>query len=85
MRRVIVVGYQNKVIDKSGFNYVCGTFERIDGKDTTLADVGKNDLFSCDNPDFIIFLDDGGGTKVRVAGDVFEAHAVAPGQLVRED
>lgn len=62
------MGYQNKQIDKLGFNYVCGTFERVDGKTLTLADVGKNDQFSWENMDSIMFLDNGGGTKIREDG-----------------
>ena len=63
-----VVGYQNKVINKQGFNYVGGTFERVDGETLSLADVSKNDQFTCDNPDLLFFLDDGGGTRVRKDG-----------------
>ena len=62
------MGYQNKAVAKGGWNLISATFERVDGKDVTLADVSVNDLFTFDNGDTVQFLDEGGGTRVREDG-----------------
>ena len=64
----LLVGYQNKAVAKGGWNLISATFERVDGKDVTLADVSVNDLFTFDNGDTVQFLDEGGGTRVREDG-----------------
>jgi hypothetical protein len=62
-----VVGYQDKAAAKSGWNLICGTFEKVDGSELTLADVKPNAAFTWMNSDTIQFLDDGGGTRVRTS------------------
>ena len=65
----LLVGYQNRAAEKSGWNLICGTFLPVGkaGTSMALADVAGNSLWD-PSGDNIQFLDAGGGTRNREDG-----------------
>lgn len=63
-----IVGYQNKAARKEGFNLICATFKSVDGSPLNLNCAKPGSGFSWENGDTIMFLDHGGGTRVREDG-----------------
>ena len=63
MESANVVGYQERAVEKSGWNLICNTFLPVNGDKAgmTLGDIKRNG-WDCWSGDTIQFLDAGGGT-----------------------
>ena len=70
-----LVGYQNINFSRTGYNYMCNTFESVDAtKKMTLGDIVPNDELS-DNTSIQFLTNKGTGNKVMLKGkEVIEVY-----------